>query len=58
VTDADNNLRAGDPFPGATANITDVGERDWKKKEKEERVEEEDESDRWVPRAYEGEDEK
>ncbi|KAF0927144.1 hypothetical protein E2562_030591 [Oryza meyeriana var. granulata] len=24
VTDADNNLRAGDPFPGAPANITDI----------------------------------
>ncbi|XP_006655147.2 uncharacterized protein LOC102722017 [Oryza brachyantha] len=24
VSDADNNLRAGDPFPGAPANITDV----------------------------------
>lgn len=27
VMDADNNLRAGNPFPGATANIMDVVER-------------------------------
>nr|ABA99739.1 hypothetical protein LOC_Os12g39690 [Oryza sativa Japonica Group] len=50
VTDADNNLRAGNPFPGATANIMNMVERSGKKR-KEERMEEEDESDGWAPRA-------